>query len=126
EICFTINIIRKATMSKLLFEIPDIHWSDVIPKMFDHKLTSLSICNYACPSYLPKSARMALIKSLTSISDKEIYFASSMERISTNAEGRQFVNDYRVEETNSTANCYMSTFLVTHKKREPIKLFQNF
>ncbi|GMT25086.1 hypothetical protein PFISCL1PPCAC_16383 [Pristionchus fissidentatus] len=100
----------------------DFDWSSVIPKMFERKLTSLSICNYDCPSYLPKSSRTALVKSLTSIRNKEISFASSMERISSGEVRRQTVNDYRIEETNSIPSCSMSALFITHKNREPSKL----
>ncbi|GMT25070.1 hypothetical protein PFISCL1PPCAC_16367, partial [Pristionchus fissidentatus] len=122
ELCYSVEITQFKIKSSFLFGMLDFDWSSVIPKMFERKLTSLSICNYACPSYLPKSSMTALIKSLTSIIDKEISFASSMERISSDEKRSQTVKDYRIEETNGIPNCSISAFLITHKNRDPSKL----
>ncbi|GMT26134.1 hypothetical protein PFISCL1PPCAC_17431, partial [Pristionchus fissidentatus] len=79
ELCSSIAIIQERLFgfprtSSFLFGVSDGDWSTVIPAMFDRKLESLSIHNYASSAYLSESDQLALIRGLTRITSRQIRF----------------------------------------------------
>ncbi|GMT25535.1 hypothetical protein PFISCL1PPCAC_16832, partial [Pristionchus fissidentatus] len=69
-------------------------------------------------SYLPKPDRLALIESISNITNTEIRFATTIELPPAGDCGeRRFVNDYHVEEA-----CDGPILFITHKNKERPKL----